>query len=91
LIGGQGAHRLARDETIIQVPSTVNVVIAARIDRLPPTEKRLLQCAAVVGKNVRFTLLAAIADLPDDRSSASSRAPAGGRVPVRDALFPDLE
>ena len=49
----------------IQVPATVQAVLAARIDRLPPEEKRLLQTAAVVGTEVPFPLLQAIADLPE--------------------------
>src|SRR5262249_2797140 len=39
--------------------------LAARIDRLPPEAKRLLQTAAVIGTEVPFPLLATIADLPD--------------------------
>ena len=31
------------------VPETVHAVLAARIDRLPPEAKRLLQTAAVIG------------------------------------------
>lgn len=42
------------------VPDTVQAVLAARIDRLPPEEKRLLQAAAVIGKEVLFPLLQAI-------------------------------
>ena len=37
-----------------QVPATVQAVLAARIDRLPPEDKRLLQAAAVIGKDVPF-------------------------------------
>ena len=33
----------------LQLPATVQAVLAARIDRLPPEEKRLLQTAAVIG------------------------------------------
>jgi hypothetical protein len=33
----------------LQVPASVQAVLAARIDRLPPEDKRLLQTAAVVG------------------------------------------
>ncbi|OLC13700.1 MAG: hypothetical protein AUH29_12080 [Candidatus Rokubacteria bacterium 13_1_40CM_69_27] len=91
LIGGQGAHRLGRDVSIIQVPSTVKVVIAARIDRLPPEEKRLLQCAAVIGKNVRFTLLDAIAGVPaEDLRRALAHLQAGEFL-YETNLFPDLE
>jgi len=41
-------------------------MLAARIDRLAPEDKRLLQTASVVGKNVPFALLRAIAELPDE-------------------------
>ena len=49
-----------------QVPPTVQAMLAARIDRLPPEDKRLLQSAAVIGKDVPFALLAAIADEPEE-------------------------
>jgi tetratricopeptide (TPR) repeat protein len=47
------------------VPATVQVVLAARIDRLPPEEKRLLQTATVIGTDVPFALLRAVADMPE--------------------------
>jgi predicted ATPase len=50
----------------IQVPATVQAVLAARIDRLPPEEKRLLQTAAVIGREVPLALLQAIAELPEE-------------------------
>src|SRR5262249_4332970 len=48
------------------LPDTVHAVLAARIDRLPPVEKRLLQTAAVIGHEVPLALLRAIAELPED-------------------------
>src|SRR5262249_29049146 len=48
----------------MQVPTTVQAVLAARVDRLPPAEKRLLQTAAVIGLEVPVPLLQAIAELP---------------------------
>jgi class 3 adenylate cyclase/tetratricopeptide (TPR) repeat protein len=65
LIGTPGAYRLAQALPTIQVPATVQAVLAARIDRLPPEEKRLLQTAAVIGTEVPFALLQAIAELPE--------------------------
>ena len=47
------------------MPATVQAVLAARIDRLPPEEKRLLQTAGVIGKDVPFALLDAVSDVPD--------------------------
>ena len=61
LVGKPGAYRLAQALPTIQVPATVQAVLAARIDRLPPEEKRLLQTASVVGTEVPFPLLQASA------------------------------
>ena len=41
----------------VPLPDTIEAVLAARIDRLPPEEKRLLQAAAVIGTEVRVPLL----------------------------------
>jgi predicted ATPase len=42
LVGEPGAYRLAQALPTVQVPATVQAVLAARIDRLPPEDKRLL-------------------------------------------------
>jgi predicted ATPase len=65
LVGSPGAYRLAQPLDRLQVPATVQAVLAARIDRLPPEEKRLLQTAAVIGTEVPMPLLQAIAELPE--------------------------
>ena len=65
LVGARGAYRLAQSLPTIQVPATVQAILAARIDRLPPEEKRLLQTAAVIGTEVPLPLLQAIAELPE--------------------------
>jgi class 3 adenylate cyclase/tetratricopeptide (TPR) repeat protein len=65
LVGTQGAYRLAGELPSIQVPATVQAVLAARIDRLPPEEKQLLQTAAVIGTEVPLALLQAIAEAPE--------------------------
>jgi class 3 adenylate cyclase/tetratricopeptide (TPR) repeat protein len=66
LVGERGASRLARPLENLQVPATVQAVLAARIDRLPPEEKRLLQTAAVIGTEVPWPLLQAVADEPEE-------------------------
>jgi class 3 adenylate cyclase/tetratricopeptide (TPR) repeat protein len=65
LIGEPGAYRLPQALPTIQVPATVQAVLAARMDRLPSEEKRLLQTAAVIGTEVPLPLLQAIAELPE--------------------------
>jgi class 3 adenylate cyclase/tetratricopeptide (TPR) repeat protein len=66
LAGAPGDYRLARPLTTIQMPPTVHAVLASRIDRLTPTQKRLLQTAAVVGRDVELPVLRAITEAPDD-------------------------
>jgi class 3 adenylate cyclase/tetratricopeptide (TPR) repeat protein len=66
LVGEPGAYRLAKTLPSIQVPSTVQAVLAARIDRLPPEEKQLLQTAAVIGTEVPLALLQAMAEVPEE-------------------------
>ncbi len=65
LIGAPGAYRLAQPLASLQMPATVQAVLAARIDRRPPEEKHVLQTAAVVGNEIPLPLLQAIAELPE--------------------------
>jgi tetratricopeptide (TPR) repeat protein len=66
LQGERGSYHLGQALQTIQVPATVQAVLAARIDRLPPEEKGLLQTAAVIGHEVPLPLLQAIADMPEE-------------------------
>src|SRR5262245_5160433 len=61
LFGERGAYRLAQRVDTLRVPATVQTTLAWRIDRLPPDEKRLLEIAAVIGKDVPVALLQAVA------------------------------
>ena len=63
LAGERGAYRLAKPAEAIEVPVTVQAILAARIDRLPAEDKRLLQAAAVVGKDVPLELLRDVTDV----------------------------
>src|SRR5262249_39652037 len=65
LAGEPGACHLGTPLARLQVPATVQAVLAARIDRLPVEEKHLLQTAAVIGTEVPWPLLQAIAELPE--------------------------
>jgi class 3 adenylate cyclase/tetratricopeptide (TPR) repeat protein len=71
LTGEHGAYKLARPLSVIQVPATVQAVIAARIDRLYATDKTLLQMASVLGKDVPLGLLQAIAEIAEDELHAA--------------------
>jgi predicted ATPase len=62
LVGERSASRLAQALPTIQVPATVQAVLAARMDRLPPEDRRFLQTAAVIGTEVPLALLQTIAE-----------------------------
>jgi class 3 adenylate cyclase/tetratricopeptide (TPR) repeat protein len=64
LLGRRGEYRLAQTAQTIHLPATVQAVLAARIDRLASGDKRLLQTAAVIGRDVPLALLQAVADEP---------------------------
>ena len=66
LAGERGAYRLAKASQTFQIPATAQAILASRIDRLSPEDKRLLQAAAVIGKDVPFSVLQAIADGPEE-------------------------
>ena len=95
LTGERGAYRLAAtspgiDKTL-QIPATARAILAARIDRLAPAEKRLLQGAAVIGKDVPFALLQAIADEPEETVGSGLSTLQAAEFLYEARLFPDLE
>jgi predicted ATPase len=92
LVGGPGAYRLVAALTDIQVPPTVQTILAARIDRLSPEAKRLLQSAAVIGKHdVPFALLAAISDETEETVRRGLAHLQAAEFLYETRLFPDLE
>ncbi len=91
LAGDPGRYRLAGPLGSIEVPATVQAVLAARIDRLPPPAKSLLQSAAVVGKDVPFAQLRAIAELPEEALRAELAHLQAAEFLYETSLFPDLE
>ncbi len=91
LEGIPGAYRAVRSVDRIEVPATVRDVLVARIDRLAPENKQLLQTASVIGKDVPFVLLEAIAELPDDAMQSRLAALRAAEMLYETRLFPDLE
>jgi tetratricopeptide (TPR) repeat protein len=59
------AMEQGQQDTSGAVPETVQAVLAARMDRLPPAAKHLLQTAAVIGMQMGVPLLQAVTELSD--------------------------
>lgn len=67
----RGDHRLQRTPDAVQVPPIMQVVLASRIYRVAPEDKRILQTASVVGKDVPVAVLAGIAEAEEGALGAS--------------------
>ena len=91
LVGTQGTYRLVQALTSIQVPSTVQAVLAARIDRLPPEEKQLLQTAAVIGNEVPLALLQAMVEAPEELLRLGLTHLQAAEFLYETRLFPEIE
>jgi len=91
LVGELGAYRLAQTPVPMQVPATVQAVLAARIDRLPAAEKTLLQTAAVIGKDVPFALLQALTALSEEMLRGALTHLQTAEFLYEASLFPELE
>jgi tetratricopeptide (TPR) repeat protein len=74
----------------IRVPATVQAVLAARIDRLPVEDKRLLQMAAIIGTEVPFSLLHAIAGRPEEELRRSLGHLQAAEFLYEASLFPEV-
>jgi class 3 adenylate cyclase len=66
LLGVRGHYHLAHPVTELRLPPTVQGVLAARIDRLAPAEKTLLQQLAVIGRECPLTLVRQVLNQSDD-------------------------
>lgn len=91
LSGKPGAYQLRQDVPTLDIPASVHAIIGARIDRLAPEAKRLLQCAAVIGNRFLFALLEAVAETPADTLRHSLNALKEAEFVFERQLFPDLE
>jgi class 3 adenylate cyclase/predicted ATPase len=91
LVGERGAYQLVRPLDTIDVPATVQAILASRIDRLDSQDKQLLQTASVVGKDVPFALLLAIAELPEEDLRRGLAHLQTAEFLYETSLFPELE
>src|SRR5499425_1582751 len=91
LAGERGAHCPTRPIQAIEVPATVQVILAARIDRLPAADKQLLQTASVIGKDVPSVLLHAVADAAEEAVQQRLAHLQAAEFLYETRLFPDAE
>jgi len=91
LTGARGAHRLARPLDAVDIPATVQAILASRIDRLAPGDKQLLQTASVIGTDVPFALLRVIAELAEENLRGGLARLQAAEFLYETSLFPEPE
>jgi class 3 adenylate cyclase/tetratricopeptide (TPR) repeat protein len=94
LQGERGAYHLDRTSDasdLRHLPETVQSVLAARIDRLLPEDKRVLQAASAIGKDVPRTLLEAVVERGEQDLDASLSRLQARELLYERGFFPEVE
>ena len=91
LRGESGHYRLEKIPIALHIPTTVQGVLAARIDRLEPAEKALLQTLAVIGKAFTWSLVARVVDQPGDQLKSLLARLQAGEFIYEQPAFPEVE
>lgn len=81
---------LSKKASDLQVPDTIQGIIAARMDRLEENLKRIMQIASVIGREFAFRILQAISDMREDLKSELLNLQ-GLELIYEKSLFPELE
>ncbi len=82
---------MGRTSQPFQIPATAQAILAGRIDRLSQEDKRLLQAASVIGKDVPFGLLQATAGQEDQALRIGISHLQSAEYLYETRLFPELE
>jgi class 3 adenylate cyclase/tetratricopeptide (TPR) repeat protein len=86
----EGQYVLSRPASEIRVPSNIQGIIAARMDRLEETLKKILQVASVIGRDFAFRILQAITGMREELKSSLLNLQ-GLEFIYEKNLFPELE
>ncbi len=81
---------LTKRASDIQLPDTIQGIIAARLDRLDDSLKYIMQVASVIGREFTFRILQAITGMQDEIKSRLHHLQ-GLELIYEKSLFPDLE
>jgi class 3 adenylate cyclase len=91
LEGAKGSYRLVTPIEKLEVPSSVQALLASRIDRLAERDKHLLQTAAVIGRTFDEPILEAVAELPRAELGEALAALETAELVTQRALYPVAE
>src|SRR6516225_6472873 len=85
------ALRVARPLSQVHIPTTVQGVLASRIDRLRPVEKQLLQTLAVIGREFPLPLIQRVAHSSEGALEAMLSSLQSADFINEEPAFPDIK
>ncbi|WP_316157230.1 adenylate/guanylate cyclase domain-containing protein [Cupriavidus sp. BIC8F] len=91
LLGEPGHYRIEKTPAALHIPTTVQGVLAARIDRLSRAGKDLLQTLAVIGKEFSLSLIQRVVAQPDEQLRPLLAQLELGEFIYERPAFPDIE
>jgi adenylate cyclase len=91
LEGARGDYRLVGKLEEVEIPATVQSLLAARIDRLDEREKRVLQLCAVIGEDLRELLIERVAEHAGPELAEALRSLVQGEFLYERTLYPELK
>jgi class 3 adenylate cyclase/tetratricopeptide (TPR) repeat protein len=91
LVGSKGSYELVTSVDRLEVPGTVQSVLAARIDRLGEREKQVLQAASVIGDELSEPILMQAVELADGELCEALRALKDAEFIFEQSLYPVTE
>src|SRR4051812_18561722 len=80
-----GGWRLRRAIETVPMPPTINALLAARLERLPPDQRDVLERAAVIGRDFALPMLAELCDGGVERDVVRALQRGGVIRPLDDA------
>ncbi len=91
LEGAKGAYRLVQSASELRLPTTVQAVLAARIDRLAEREKQVLETAAVIGRKFTEPILRRVVEVPEIDLAAALQKLTSAEFVFEEALYPQAQ
>ncbi len=84
-------YRATRSLESIEVPATIQAVLASHIDRLSPADRSLLQVASVIGETVPLEILQAVAEITEESLQRALASLQAAEFLYEGTLYPELE
>jgi tetratricopeptide (TPR) repeat protein len=91
LVGDRGAYRLEHAIGAIEIPASVEAVLAARIDRLPEGGKAVLQSASVIGREFSEPVLRRVTGFPEHELAETLESLASAELIYELTLYPEAQ